>query len=429
MAFRIVTLNAASWNAMDRTPQNFKRPPLPRNVRLLIGMRAVRSVGQGAMVAAFTLYLHALGWSATAIGAVLMGALLFGTLLTIIVGPLSDHGGRRAFLLAYDLVQALVALIAMLTTTPWLLVTAAVIGGFGRGANGSAGPFSPVEQAWLAIELPMQRRGSVFSANGAVGYIGMGVGALAAALPAWWLGRQMGVDDYRLLFVLPLAGSLASFALMWLAREPRVFAPRGHHVNEPDGVRRAENRLLAKLVLANSLNGLGIGLIGPLIAYWFAIKFQRGLIDIGPGLALAFIIGAVGSFLAGALARRHGIMNTVLWMRGVGIVLLVAMPLVPWFWAAMALYIARGATNRGTGGVRQALAAGLTRVERRGLASSLQNISIQLPRAIGPVIGGALFHAGYLTLPFLLGAALQLGYLALYARFFSHTEAAQVRAA
>jgi len=195
------------------------KPPLPRNMRLLIGMRAARSIGQGAMVAAFTLYLHALGWSATAIGAVLMGALLFGTLLTIIVGPLSDRGGRRAFLLGYDALQ------------------------------------------------------------------------------------------------------------------------------------------------------------------------------------------------------------------GMGIALLVAMPLVPWFWPAMALYITRGVSNRGTGGVRQALAAGLTRAERRGLASSLQNISIQLPRAIGPVIGGALFHAGYLKLPFLLGAVLQLGYLVLYARFFGSHEAAKVREA
>ena len=47
----------------------------------------------------------------------------------------------------------------------------------------------------------------------------------------------------------------------------------------------------------------------------------------------------------------------------------------------------------------------------------------------GLKIGGALFHAGSLTLPFLLGATLQLGYLVLYARFFSHTEAAQVREA
>ena len=405
------------------------KPPLPRNVRLLIGMRAARSIGQGAMVAAFTLYLHALGWTATAIGMVLMGALLFGTLLTIIVGPMSDHGGRRAFLFGYDALQALVALVAMLTTTPWLLVTAAVIGGFGRGANGSAGPFSPVEQAWLAIELPMQRRGSVFSANSAVGFIGMGIGALLAALLAGWMGHAMSVEDYRALFVLPLAGSLASFALMWLAREPAVFARREPPDVAARNLRRAENRLLAKLVVANSLNGLGIGLIGPLIAYWFAIKFQRGVVDIGPGLALAFIVGAAGSFLAGAIAQRHGIMKTVLWMRGVGIALLVAMPLVPGFWAAMGLYIVRGASTRGTGGVRQALAEGLTRVERRGLASSLQNISIQLPRAIGPVIGGALFHAGYLVLPFLLGAALQVGYLVLYARFFGSHEAARVREA
>jgi MFS family permease len=398
---------------------------LPRNVRLLIGMRAARSIGQGAMVAAFTLYLHALGWTAPAIGAVLMGALLFGTLLTIIVGPLSDRGGRRVFLLGYDLMQALVAVIAMLTTMPWLLVVAAVIGGFGRGANGSAGPFSPVEQAWLAIELPVARRGGVFSANSAVGFIGMGIGALLAAMPAWWLGHALDADDYRLLFLLPLAGSLASFTLMWMAREPSVPPPPARR-DDAHRIRSEENRLLAKLVLANSLNGLGIGLIGPLVAYWFAIKFQRGLVDIGPGIAVGLLAGGAGSFLAGWFARRHGIMNTIVWMRGVGILLLVAMPLVPWFWPAMALYVARGVSNRGTGGVRQALAAGLTRAERRGLASSLQNISMQLPRAVGPVIGGALFHAGYLALPFLLGAALQLAYLVLYVRFFRHTEAARV---
>jgi MFS family permease len=403
------------------------KPPLPRNVRLLITTRAVRSVGQGAMVASFTLYLNALGWSATAIGTVLMGALLWGTVLTITVGPLSDHGGRRWFLIIYDLIQAGAALLAMLTTTPWLLIVAAVIGAFGRGANGSAGAFSPVEQAWLAIELPMARRGRVFSTNSAVGYLGMGAGALLAALPAWWLGHTLAAADYRLLFALPLAGSLGSFLLLWFTREPNVVAPRSRHADTAPALRRSENRLLAKLVFANSLHGLGIGLVGPLIAYWFAIKFARGLTDIGPGLALGFLTGALGSVIAGALARRHGIMRTVVWINGLGIVLMAALPFAPLFWIAMALYIVRGTTNRGTNGVRQALAAGLTRVERRGLGSSLQNISFQLPRAIGPVVGGALFHAGHLTLPFLLAALFELGYVCAFARFFGRTEAAQVR--
>ncbi|MGH8190371.1 MAG: MFS transporter, partial [Rhodanobacteraceae bacterium] len=250
-------------------------PPLPRNVRLLIGMRAVRSIGQGAMVAAFTLYLHALGWSGTAIGAVLMGALLFGTVLTMIIGPLSDRGGRRAFLFGYDLVQAAAAVVAMWTTTPWILVLAAVVGAFGRGANGSAGAFSPVEQAWLAIELPMARRGTIFSINSAVGFAGMGVGAMLAAVPAWLLGHAMSAHEYRLLFVLPLAGSLGASALLCLARDPVVDALHDRRDDAANRVRREENKLLGKLVLANLLNGLGIGLIGPLIAYWFAIKFHR----------------------------------------------------------------------------------------------------------------------------------------------------------
>ena len=63
--------------------------------------------------------------------------------------------------------------------------------------------------------------------------------------------------------------------------------------------------------------------------------------------------------------------------------------------------------------------------KRRGLASSVQNLSMQLPRAIGPLLGGALFHAGYLALPFYLGAALQLGYLLLFVVFFRDTEAAR----
>ncbi len=398
----------------------------PRNVRLLMAMRAARSVGQGAMVAAFALYLHVLGWGATTIGAVLTAALLLSASLTLLVGPLSDRGGRRAFLIGYDLLQALAALVALLTSTPWLLVAAAVAGAFGRGANGSAGAFAPIEQAWLAIELPMHQRARVFSANSAVGFAGMGVGALLAALPAWWLGPALDAADYRWLFALPLAGALCSFGLLLRTREPVLpAASTAPHPAAEHRLRRDENRLLARLVLANALNGLGIGLTGPLIAYWFALRFQSGLGDIGPGLALGFAVAAASAWLAGRVADRHGIMRTVIWMRGAGLVMLVAMPLVPWFWGAMALYVARGGSNRGTSGVRQALAAGLTRAERRGLASSVQNLSMQLPRAIGPLLGGALFHAGYLALPFYLGAALQLGYLLLFVVFFRDTEAAR----
>ncbi|HVB84447.1 MAG TPA: MFS transporter, partial [Rhodanobacteraceae bacterium] len=128
-------------------------PRLPRNVRLLLAARGARSVGQGATVASFSLYLHALGYSGAAIGTVLMAGLLFGALMTLIVGPLSDRRGRRGLLLGYEVAAAIAALAAMLSRTEWVLIAAATIAGFGRGANGAAGPFAPVEQAWLAREV------------------------------------------------------------------------------------------------------------------------------------------------------------------------------------------------------------------------------------------------------------------------------------
>lgn len=376
--------------------------------------RAARSLGQGALVAGFALYLDALGWSAPAIGATLSSALLAGAVLTLAVGPVSDRLGRRRFLLAYELLQAGAALLALLTASPPALVLATVVGGFGRGANGSAGPFAPLEQAWLAQALPPGRRGTVFSVNAAIGFGGMALGALLAGGVKFLIGPLGEVLAYRPLFVLSLAGSIAAFALIASLQEPEV-RPTAPAAEEPE--RRGENRMLLRLVIANTLNGLGIGMIAPLIAYWFALRFQHGPGTIGPALAASFVLGALGAGVAGRLARRFGLIRPVIAMRGIGLLLLMAVPLMPAFSLAAALYALRAGFNQGTAGVRQALVVGLTR-NRRGLAASLQNVSIQIPRAVGPLVAGLMLHAGMLRAPFFVAAAFQAAYLVLYSRFF-----------
>ena len=398
---------------------------LPLPVRRLMAARAARSLGQGALFAAFTLYLHALGWTAPEIGGTLSAALLAGAVLTLIVGPLSDRRGRRRFLLIYEALQAGAALLALVTAWPPALVLAAVAGGFGRGGNGSAGPFAPLEQAWLAQALPADRRGVVFSANAAIGFFGMALGALFAGgvrLLAGPLGTALA---YRSLFLLSLAGSVSAFLLVSGLREPPPirppgFAPGAERRVEKQKLKRVienENRALARLVIANTINGLSIGMIAPLIAYWFALRFKHGPGSIGPALAASFLLGALGSAAVARLARRYGLIRPVVVLRGAGLVLLMAVPFMPVFGAAAALFALRSGFNQGTAGVRQALVAGLTR-ERRGLAASLQNVSIQVPRAAGPLIAGFMLHAGMLKAPFIAAAALQAAYLVLYARFF-----------
>ncbi len=401
----------------------------PVAVRRLLAVRAARSVGQGALVVGFTLYLHALGWNAGAIGAVLSTALLLSVVLTVVVGPLSDRVGRRRFLLGYELLVVASALLALFSARPWALVVGALLGGFGRGANGAAGPFGPLEQAWMSHDLHPMQRARVFSLNATLGFSGMALGALVAALPAALRGVLPGALAYRPLFLLPLLGSLAGFVLLWRTPEALpspVSTPSDEsppqaspdvHAPTPRS-RAAENRLLGALALANSLNGLGIGLVAPLMAYWFALRFGHGPASIGPALAAGFVLAATGAQLAQRIAARVGVVRTVLLMRGVGLALLLLTPLLPWFALAAGVWALRAAFNQGTIGVRQSLAMGLTGPQRRGLAATVNNVSMMVPRAIGPALAGVLLARGWLLLPFFAAALCQCGYLLAYRAFF-----------
>ena len=448
----------------------------PKAVKLIMAARFARSVGQGALVVGFTLYLHALNWSAAAIGVVLSAGLLLGVVLTLLIGPASDRLGRKQFLLAYEGVLIASALLALSSPATWVLTLGAVLGGFGRGANGAAGPFGPLEQAWLAQDLPPAQRARVFNLNSTLGFSGMAVGALLAGLPALW-GRWLpGALAYRPLFVLPLLGSAIGLALIWRAPDVKRARAKGQlpsdsaHAAEatdqattltlastvPDAeahiqiadetaddpaataskpqprngrnhsaTHLAENRMLWRLGLANSLNGFGIGLVAPLMAYWFLRRFGHGPATIGPALAASFVLAAAGAQLAQRIVPRFGVVRTVVGMRGVGLALMLLTPFMPLFGLAAGVWAVRAAFNQGTLGVRQALTMGLTRQHRQGLAATVNNVSIQVPRAIGPAIAGVMLHFGWLTAPFIVAAAFQLAYLIVYQRFFGGVETAK----
>ena len=285
---------------------------LPRDTRLLLAARAARSVGQGALIVAFALYLDALGWSAPAIGALFTAGLLIDTALIVALGPASDRLGRRVFLLAYEAAPAAAAVTACARprrphsrSPPWWAASGA--------APTAAAPFAPIELSWLSQALPRRERGRVYSLNMAIGFSGMGIGALLGAGPAL-LGELLpGPLAYRPLFALVLAGSLVCLVLIALARDAPAAAPQATTARtaadaEADrATRRSENALMRWLFGVNALNGIAIGLVGPLMTYWFAVRFGRGPADIGPVMALAYGVTAVSSLFAGRLVTgRRG---------------------------------------------------------------------------------------------------------------------------
>jgi MFS family permease len=309
--------------------------------RRLIGLRFARSVGQGALVVDLALYLKALGWSAVSIGGVFAITGLVAATLSLVVGIASDHMGRKRFLVAAELLMVGCAATAFATSNPWLLAPAIVLAGLGRGMNGSAGFFSPAEQSWMARVVRLRNRGRVYSLNLAAGSLGMAIGAGLSALPDALAPSFGQLTAFRLLFLIPIIASGINLVSLYGLRETKTEATPAPTPPKHSGQRRRENRLLAMLVGLNATNGLGVGLIAPLLSYWFSLRFGLGPSAIAPFFAATFVIGGVAALLTGRLSEKVGVVPAVVSVRSLGVLLLVLVPIMPIYALAAALYAAR----------------------------------------------------------------------------------------
>lgn len=391
-------------------------------VRQLIAVRFLRSLAQGALMVDFVLYLRALGWNPAAIGVLLTAGGVAGTLLVLAVGPLSDRFGRRPFLLVYEMAAVLGTALVLLVPATWVLAPVAALLGYGRGANGGAGPFTPAEQAWISQHIAPERLGQVFSFNSAVTFWGMGIGSALAGLVPIWARWLPGVAAYEPLLVLTLLVAAINLWQIGSTREERVARPvpaqTGDAILEDAAVHRRENRNLLLLTTVNAVNALGVSLFSPLLPLWFALRFGVGPGAIGPVFGLTFLLTGISSIATGALVERVGLVAPIVYVRLLGVVLLALLPLMPSYGWAAAVYVLRSVLNRGSVGARQAFGVGLVRPHRRGFASSLSALSMRGPSAIGPGIGGWLVGTGALELPLFLAAGLQFTYVVLFALAF-----------
>ena len=352
---------------------------------------------------------------------------LLNAALSLLFGALADRYGARIFLIIHQTIVSFTSLLPLFFIHPFFLGLAALTANLGRGQNGAAGPFASAESSWLAETLPVKERGSVYSLNAAIGFFGMGAGALLSGLLPLWQTILHGSQAYRPLFLLPSVGS--AICAILLSKTPggvphKIFSSSKLEVmtDSSEKSNSFSYRPLILLCTTNAFNGIAIGMTSPLIAYWFAAKFHAGPSLIGPVLSITFILTGLSSLFTGTLTKRIGLISSIVSARLLGLVMLIALPLAPTYNIAAILYMLRSTFSRGTAGARQAFALSLIPVHRRALGISLNNVSSQLPSAIGPWITGLLIQNSHLSLPFYIAAGLQAIYLILYTLLFRKLE-------
>jgi MFS family permease len=376
----------------------------------------IRSLTVALVVVVLAIYLAQLGWSAVAIGAVVSAGLAGGALATLLIGFYGDGFGRRRSLVALGLVTAFGYASVAVTDQALILVPLAFVGmlnGMGRDRGAAAA----LEQAILPATGRDEQRTWVLAWYNVVLDAGHAVGALAGTVPTL-LMRLLSTDvirAHRLTFWLcgvAMVGSLVPCVLL-SQRVEGARSASNHARMTPDS-----QRAVRRLTLLFGIDSLGGGFLSStLIAYWFFQRFGTSEATLAGLFFAARMLNAAGHVTAAWVARRIGLVNTMVMTHLPSSLFMMAAPLAPTATMAIVLFLCREALVEMDVPTRQSYVMAIVRPSERTAASGITNVTRNVGWAVGPSIAGFVMQHT-LAGPLLIGGALKVGYdVLLYASF------------
>jgi MFS family permease len=336
---------------------------------------------------------------------------------TALVATHGDRIGRRRSLVLASAVAAVGLGLVAVATRPPLLGFAALVG-MVNGMGRDRGPAQTVDQSLLADVVETSGRTAAFTRYTFIQDVLGALGSLAAGLPAL-LSTRVGlasVAAYRWTLLGAAAVSLVPVVLYARVREAVPSGPpqAGAMRLAPESRRR-----VAGLVGLFALDSLGGGfLAGSILSYWFFRRYGLDGVAVGGVFFAARGLNALSYFAAAALARRLGLIRTMVITHLPSSVVLLVLPFVAAPWLAIALFLVRESMVQMDVPARQSYVAAVTAPGERTFALGVTSLARNLGWAAGPGLAGAAMGLLGLGAPLFGGAALKIVYdLVLYVSY------------
>jgi MFS family permease len=386
----------------------------PGMVALLLAARSLRAFADGFVAVLLPAYLLALGHGQLEVG-FLSTATLFGSALaTLAVGRWGNRFAIRRLLLGAALLMFTTGLGFAALSSLWPLLVVAFMGPL-NPSGGDVSVFLPLEHTVLAAAAPAGSRTTLFARYSFVGSLFGAVGALAAAVPDWLVSRaefQM-VDALRAMFVVYAAIGLVVWALYLRLPQPRAEEAKPP---APLGPSRGIVWKLAGLFSVDSFAG-GL-VVNALLALWLFERFGMSLTAAGAFFFWTGLFSAGSQLAAPAVARRIGLINTMVFTHIPANLCLIGAALASSLDVALGLLLARSALSQMDVPARSAYVMSVVTPAERPAAASFTAVPRSLASAISPSLTGAMFAVGAMSAPLVACGVLKIAYdLALFAAF------------
>ena len=395
------------------------KPHPHRDLALINAAGFLRSFGVGLMGVVLGIYLFRIGFSSLAIGFVIAAGLAGAALATIIVSFAADRVGRRRFLVVLSLLSAVGGLALAVSPSLPVLLSMAFVGMLnGTGTDRSAS--FALDQAVIPGLVPDVKRtwrlawyNVLLDGGGALGALGAGVPIILQHRLAFSL-----LSSYRVLF-FGYTGLCLAVAALYLLLSPAV------EIASPPAaklIRRIEPEargIVTKLTALVAVDAFGGGfLTDALVAYWFFRRFGVAEHDLGLVFFAVHILNACSHLGAAWLARRIGLVNTMVFTHLPSSLLLMAVPFAPSLKWALLLFLCREALVEMDVPTRQSYVAAMVKPSERSFASGMTNLARNIFWAVGSGVAGFLMQALTFSAPLLIGGGTKITYdLLLYRSF------------
>jgi len=394
----------------------------------LLVARALRAFGDGYMAVLLPAYLLSIGLGTLEVGIVSTATMLGSALATLAVGAWGHRfpGGR--LLRAAALLMTATGLGFAGLSSFWPLLIVALVGTL-NPSSGDVSVFLPLEHARLAGAAQGHARTALFARYSLAGALCAALGALAAAVPDW-LVRHNGVERLvalRGMFVVYAAIGLGVFWLYRHLPDPADQAKGGEAGSLPTpptpptplGPSRG---IVVRLAALFSVDAFAGGLtVNALMSLWLLERFGFSLTQAGVFFFWTGLLGAASQLAAPLVARRIGLLNTMVFTHLPANVCLVLAALAPSLPIALGLLMVRSALSSMDVPTRTAYVMAVVTPAERSAAASFTAVPRSLAAAISPTLSGMLFAAGWISAPLITCGLLKITYdLALWRAMRRH---------
>lgn len=395
--------------------------------KLLFITRAARLFAYGFLSVVLVLYLASMHYAEGQIGLLLTLTLLGDTAVSLWITTSADRIGRKRMLILGAGLMVLAGIVFAVTQNYILLVIAAIFGVISPSGN-EVGPFLSIEQAALSQTIPDKQRTNLFAWYNLIGSFATASGALAGGgLSQILQGNGFStLNSYRFVVVgYALIGALLAliFTRLSASVETPLSQKAGPTLGQRFGLHKSQKVVLGLSGLFSLDAFAGGFVVQSFMAYWFQQRFGVEPATLGAIFFGANLLAGISALLAVPMAKRFGLINTMVFTHLPSNLLLILVPLMPTLPLAIAMLLLRFSISQMDVPTRQSYVMAMVEPDERSAASGITGIARTTGAAIAPTFAGLLLASPILLggLPFIVSGGLKVIYdLLLWRSFNAH---------